>query len=142
MNEHQDHSFRDAISEGKPRIKSFRELIKWIIGFSDHTFPCLMLAVIEDLMECETQSSKDHIQKILKLGENLYKKFDMLLGKNGLLVLPTLPFLAPKHNLALLKFLNVGSTCIFNVLEMPATQIPVGISKDGLPIGVQVVGNR
>jgi fatty acid amide hydrolase 2 len=31
-------------------------------------------------------------------------------------------------------------TAIFNVLELPVTQVPLGIGKRGLPLGVQVVG--
>ena len=30
-------------------------------------------------------------------------------------------------------------TAILNVLELPATQVPLGLSADGLPLGVQVV---
>jgi fatty acid amide hydrolase 2 len=28
---------------------------------------------------------------------------------------------------------------IFNVLELPVTQVPLGLGSDGLPLGIQVV---
>ena len=33
-------------------------------------------------------------------------------------------------------------TSLFNVLEFPATQIPAGFDRQGLPRGVQVIGRR
>ena len=35
---------------------------------------------------------------------------------------------------------NFVFTGLFNVLEMPVTQVPLGIGSGGLPLGVQVVG--
>ena len=37
---------------------------------------------------------------------------------------------------------NLSFTCVFNMTGNPAVVIPLGQSKDGLPIGVQVVGQR
>lgn len=37
-----------------------------------------------------------------------------------------------------MKTAGVAFTMIFNTLEMPATHVPLGLNKDGLPIGVQV----
>jgi fatty acid amide hydrolase 2 len=31
---------------------------------------------------------------------------------------------------------------VFNVLELPVTQVPAGFSQEGMPLGVQVVGAR
>lgn len=31
-------------------------------------------------------------------------------------------------------------TALFNVMELPVTQVPVGLTPDGLPTGVQIVG--
>jgi fatty acid amide hydrolase 2 len=30
-------------------------------------------------------------------------------------------------------------TGVFNVLQLPATQVPMGLDRDGLPTGLQVV---
>ena len=31
-------------------------------------------------------------------------------------------------------------TALFNALELPVTQVPMGLTPEGLPIGVQIVG--
>lgn len=31
---------------------------------------------------------------------------------------------------------------IFNILGLPVTQCPLGLSKEGLPLGVQVIGGK
>ena len=52
---------------------------------------------------------------------------------------PTHPQTAPKHNGTFLKLLNISYTQLFNTLFVAITQVPLGLSKDGLPIGLQVV---
>lgn len=37
---------------------------------------------------------------------------------------------------------NFVYTAIFNVLDVPVTAIPVGLSRDGMPLGVQVVAAK
>jgi aspartyl-tRNA(Asn)/glutamyl-tRNA(Gln) amidotransferase subunit A len=31
-------------------------------------------------------------------------------------------------------------TCLFNLTQQPAASIPCGLTRDGLPIGLQIVG--
>ena len=50
--------------------------------------------------------------------------------------------MALNHNLPLLFPFNFSYTAIFNVLYMPVTQCPVGLSKSGLPLGIQVVAGN
>ena len=47
---------------------------------------------------------------------------------------------APRHHENLARFTNSAQTSLFNVMELPATAVPTGLSGDGLPVGVQVVG--
>jgi fatty acid amide hydrolase 2 len=35
---------------------------------------------------------------------------------------------------------NWGYTAILNVMEVPVTQVPLGLNDAGVPLGVQVVG--
>jgi aspartyl-tRNA(Asn)/glutamyl-tRNA(Gln) amidotransferase subunit A len=57
-----------------------------------------------------------------------------------LLVMPTVPL--PPHQLgAWDRFhLRLRSTTPFDDAGMPAISIPCGFTKDGLPIGMQIVG--
>ena len=64
------------------------------------------------------------------------------LGENGVLLYPSHPTPAPYHGQPIVKTFNFSYTAIFNVLGNPVTQVPLGIGKDRVPIGIQVVGGR
>ena len=40
------------------------------------------------------------------------------------------------------RFLSMDMTMQFNALKLPALSVPSGVSKDGLPTGLQIVGRR
>ena len=63
----------------------------------------------------------------------------VILGDDGVLIYPTQPETAPKHNGTLLKVINCAYTAIFNVFQATVTQVPLGLSKEGLPVGLQIV---
>jgi len=64
--------------------------------------------------------------------------FQETLGDNGVLLYPSHPFPAVYHYSSILRPFNFGYWAIFNVLKLPVTQVPMGLSKDGLPLGIQV----
>lgn len=43
------------------------------------------------------------------------------------------------HDSSIVRCLFAG---IFNTLGLPVTQCPLGLSEEGLPLGVQVVGGK
>jgi len=51
---------------------------------------------------------------------------------------PTHPTAAPMHYEPMCKPFNFSYTGIINVLGLPATACPLGLNKQGLPIGIQV----
>jgi fatty acid amide hydrolase 2 len=55
---------------------------------------------------------------------------------------PSFPRLAPRHHTPLLVPFQFAYTAIFNVMQMPATQVPLGLDASGLPLGVQVASSR
>jgi len=65
-----------------------------------------------------------------------------MLGNDGVLIYPTHPVPAPYHNEPLVKPFNFSYTGIFNVLGLPATHCPLGLSSHGLPVGVQVINDQ
>ena len=70
----------------------------------------------------------------------LRAKLDNLLGEDGVILYPSGRGVAPRHGpTAPLNFRFFG---IFNALELPVTQVPLGLSAEGLPLGVQVVAGR
>jgi fatty acid amide hydrolase 2 len=60
------------------------------------------------------------------------------IGGHGVLLYPSYPTVAPKHHRPLLPPLQWVYTAIMNVMELPVTQVPLGLDGDGLPLGVQV----
>lgn len=56
-----------------------------------------------------------------------------------MLLFPSAPFPASYHFSAFLRPWNFHYFCIWNALKLPVTQVPLGLSKDGLPLGIQVV---
>ncbi|GFR57812.1 fatty-acid amide hydrolase 2 [Elysia marginata] len=55
------------------------------------------------------------------------------------LLYPTHPKIAPYHNHPIFTPFNFAYTGLFNALGFPVTQCPLGLSREGLPLGIQVV---
>lgn len=58
---------------------------------------------------------------------------------DGVLLYPPFPRVAPKHRTTLWQPWLATNTAVFNMFGLPATQVPLGLTDDGLPRGVQVV---
>eukprot|EP01080_Neovahlkampfia_damariscottae_P009568 gene9568-1771_t len=118
---------------GKPFV--IWEILKWIFNLSYHTFPGLTACYIEQL----PLLSKTVTNHFCEKGNTLRNELNDLLADDGVLIFPSHPVSAPKHNSA--KFIPVRwcYTAIFNALELPVTQVPIGVGKNGMPLGVQIV---
>lgn len=60
------------------------------------------------------------------------------LGNDGILIYPCHPTTAPLHGQSLGRIFDYSYMGIFNCLGLPVTNCPLGLSSDGLPIGIQV----
>jgi fatty acid amide hydrolase 2 len=56
----------------------------------------------------------------------------------GVLLHPPFPRLAPKHRTTIGQPWLATNTAVFNLFGMPVTQVPLGLTDDDLPLGVQV----
>jgi len=138
MNDATASPFVDVISDGKEKINVLAEFGKWIIGLSDHTLPALCLAFFERLFWLSPKKRLDRLRGQLNA---LKEKLNELLGEDGVLLVPTLPMVAPIHHLPLLHFSDCAYTGIFNMLELPATAVPTGLGQSTqMPTGLQIVG--
>jgi fatty acid amide hydrolase 2 len=126
-------SFKTLMGNGVA-INPFYEFLKWIFGISSHTFPAIGLAVLEYLPSVFGSKAKYFIE----YGKNLRSELISLLGKNGIILYPPYVSAAPVHNKPLFPPFNWIYTAIFNALEFPATEVPLGLNDEGLPLGVQV----
>ena len=112
------------------------ELAKLAVGRSDHTLPALLLAIIEG----PAGAGRPSADKIIRHGERFRDELNAILGKDGIMLFPSYPMTAPRHGYAQLRIIDWLYTAIFNVMELPVTQVPLGLDARGLPLGVQVVG--
>jgi fatty acid amide hydrolase 2 len=130
-------SFATMLGEGSP-IGVLRELARLAAGRSDHTLPALMLALAEGVPLYRGRRGA----KIVELGGRLQRELDTLLGPHGVMLYPPYASVAPRHGEPLRWPFRWAYTAILNVLEMPATQVPLGLDMQGLPLGVQVAARR
>lgn len=117
---------------------ALRELPMSIAGRGPFTLPALSLVlaeVVPSLLSARLQRMTARIEK-------LRGQIDALLGSRNVMLFPSHPRVAPKHHAPLLRFADAGFTGVFNVLEVPVTQVPLGLDARALPVGVQVIGPR
>ncbi|CAG2178108.1 unnamed protein product [Oppiella nova] len=122
----------------KGRINPYVELVKSLLGVSNITFPSI-ISSFDDLIT--GLSSEQYFKFLTKLRLELSEKLHKILGDDGVFVYPGHPETAPKHNGTVLKVKNISYTCVFNTLDVAITSVPLGLSNDGLPIGVQIITN-
>ena len=129
--------FRELMAHGG-EFEPWRELARFPFGRSQYTLPGLLLSVLEEL----PAKFASRTRRILALGKDLAAELADVLGDRGVLLYPSFPRVAPRHRTPLLAPFQFAYTAIFNVMEMPATQVPLGLGADGLPLGIQVVAPR
>ncbi|XP_076828814.1 fatty-acid amide hydrolase 2-B [Brachyhypopomus gauderio] len=129
-------SLVELMSDGGPRVWPVWELIKWCFGKCDHTMAAIFASLIK------SSGSAAPPQFILQQKEALQREMDELLGTDGVLLYPSHPLLAPRHHHLLFTPFNFCYTAIFNILGLPVSQCPLGLSEEGLPLGVQVVAGK
>ena len=122
------------------------ELLKSIFGVSDHTIPAMLLAITQRLVALVPA----HQERLCKLGEQIKVKLHETLSskevsgrtKHFVIVMPSLACMAPMHLENLLRIFDVSNTAFFNVMELPVTAVPMGLSTSGLPTGIQIVAGH
>lgn len=126
-------TFGTLLGNGTP-VSPLKELIRWCIGGSDHTFPAIGLAALEKLMPTGLHTRR----KYMHLGYALRQELVDRIGPAGVMLYPSYPRPAPRHHVPLLHPIWWIYTAILNMMELPVTQVPLGLNGQGLPLGVQV----
>lgn len=125
--------FADQLANGES-LSLIAELGKWSVRRSDHTLPALALAAVEKL-------PLPHGRNLAR-AEALQQAMDDLLGDDGVLLYPSYSTPAPRHYQPMMLTFHWSYCGVLNVLEMPSTQVPLGLSSRGLPLGIQVAARK
>lgn len=133
--------FAVLLGEGK-RVPPVREIGKWALRRSDHTLMALMLALVDPVTRAFPRATARWIER----GKRLGREIEEAIGPSGVMLYPVYPTTAPRHYAPVLDYLRLrfpsGFQGVFNVLELPATAVPLGLDRAGLPLGVQVIGRH
>ena len=134
LHDAQGTPFSTLLANGE-EWRTLPELVRLATGRSPHTLPAVVLAVLEgltDLMPARTA-------KMVAEGHALRAELDTLLTDDTVLLYPPYATTAPRHDVPLMwPFLWVY-TAVLNVMQLPVTQVPLGLDTKGLPLGLQVV---
>ena len=128
-------TFATLLGNGKP-VAAFSQLLRWSIGRSPHTLPAIVLAILEKVPAL----MPGRAEQMVALTRQLKSDLVSLIGSGGVMLFPSYSQVAPRHHRALVPPTDWAYTAILNVLELPVTQVPLGLDARGLPLGVQVVG--
>lgn len=129
----ENFDFKTSITNGKYRASAVSELWKLLQGKSDLTLAAIIKLIDEDILP------KEKAEWAKSVTANMTKYLMDKLGQNGVLLYPSSPFPADYHYTAYLRPFNFGYWCLFNVLKFPVCQVPLGLDREGLPVGIQVV---
>lgn len=125
------------IGHGHPR-ELLAQVLRWTVGRSPHTLPTLMAGLAQRV----GARLPSRPERFAAMGHRLRSELDERLGDDGVLLFPPSRFTAPRHNRLLLHPFVFAWYGVWNVVELPVTQVPLGLSRRGLPLGVQVVAGH
>ncbi|MBX7193801.1 MAG: amidase [Sandaracinaceae bacterium] len=114
-----------------------REFLRFLAGRSDFTGPSLVLAAIEEI----PKRFPGNTRELVATGLALRRELEERIG-DGVMLYPGYSAPAPKHRHPWMKPIDWAYTAIFNVLELPGTEVPLGLGREGVPLGCQVIAPR
>ncbi|GBN84448.1 Fatty-acid amide hydrolase 2-A, partial [Araneus ventricosus] len=115
------------------------DFLKSFFGKSTLSFSTLAILNFAHFPLIYRESRNSHYENKV---EKIINEFNSLLDEDTVLLMPTMPFSAPYHREGILLVFNSIYTGISNILGLPSTSCPMGFNKNGLPIGIQIVGSK
>lgn len=126
----------EVINDGRKR-SMLREWLKLPLGRSVHPLYSLLVASFDQAASPQWMRTWVAARR-----DELAKEIENKLGDRGVLMCLPYPRPAPRHGVPLRMPLAFAYSGLFNVLEMPGTAVPIGLTDAGLPMGVQIIGKR
>ncbi|XP_074038916.1 fatty-acid amide hydrolase 2-B isoform X2 [Leptinotarsa decemlineata] len=116
---------------------SVMELLRYMTFRSHSVITSILYGLLRKLSKHVPRSTTEYCTRKL---DELKSDFIKLLGKDGVLLIPSFTAEAHHHGEIFRKALDSAYLSIFNALGLPVTNCPVRFTKGGLPVGIQVVG--
>jgi fatty acid amide hydrolase 2 len=98
-----------------------------------HTFPTRMTLAAERLPRLQGKA----LERMLRAGRELAAELIESIG-DGVLLHPAFAGVAPRHGRTVGRPWLFTGAAMFNLAGVPVTEVPLGLSTRGMPLGVQV----
>ena len=109
-------------------------LLRLLAPRGPHTLPT-RLVLLSELMPQNPESRQ--AQRLLERATELGEEVREVIG-DGVLLHPAFRRPAPRHGATVGRPWLLSPSVVFNLAGVPATEVPLGLSRGGLPLGVQV----
>ena len=114
--------------------RSWGDLLPHLFRRDAHTLPAVVLGLVEDIPTWIPGGNRSALRTLARLrGEILEQLGD------GVLLYPSYAEVAPPHGQPIRTPWRFVYTAVWNALQLPACQVPLGLDAQGLPTGVQVI---
>jgi fatty acid amide hydrolase 2 len=127
--------FRTVLGGGT-RISLWEELVAHYRRTPRISRACVTLLAISFFAPMLTGLGYGRFEKMKELRSLIQQS----IGGGNILMWPVFPTPAPKHGFAWKPDKGSNYTLVFNCLGFPAMAVPIGLSKEGIPLSVQLVG--
>lgn len=115
------------------------EFLKIPFGLSRHTKESLLTLILGSAVPVEREKAFALCEKFEAHGRELRAGIQEALAGNAVLLMPTLPTVAYKHNVSLTKTPDIRFPSLFNVLELPVTHAALRLDKKHqMPYGLSI----
>ncbi|KAJ8712102.1 hypothetical protein PYW07_004944 [Mythimna separata] len=130
---HEEDCFAKLLTNNTGTAYFWKEFLKKLVGMSEYTLPAILKLADDQVLPPVNKQWAEKLTAELK--DDLIK----LLGEDGVLLFPSSPTVAPYHYSPIARPFNFAYWAIFNALQFPAAQVPLGLNSDKVPLGIQVV---
>jgi len=129
--------YREILGDGAT-IPLTREVMLRAVGRSRHSSLPLIVCLLEALLGGVPSDYARDMERLAQRRQALEAR----IGPRAVILHPPWSRAAPRHRAAFIGPLDWVCTALFNALELPATVVPVGFERHGLPTAVQIIGRR
>lgn len=119
---------------GEPPVGT-RELF---LGGGRHTLPTRITLGLERVSRFQRPAARE---RLLARAEAIADELREAIG-DGVLLHPAFPSIAPLHRRTYGRPWLMMPSAVFNLAGVPVTEVPLGFSASGLPVGVQVAAGH